>query len=200
MPGCVDSEAQIHILCIFASATTDTDIRMVIRDAGRETWQPGKPIAVKDLPEFVQGLRQHAEWPAICIAAHVSSAKGVQKETKNAILSHIRAELSRLEGERQSGREPDIRSIDQQVEALKQQRESGRRSNRGSETDRQLRLYVHYRLRRPRIQCIIDDSIASGRAMGVLLRSSDLTLTAPLMCSGQVNIILTEASSSRKQH
>jgi hypothetical protein len=121
-PG-VDSDAQIHILCIFAPGTIETDIRMVIRDAGGQTWQPGWPVDVNDLPDFVQRLRQHAEWPAICIAAHVSSGKGVQKETKNTILSHIEAELSRLEGERQSGKDPDIRFIEQQVEALRKQRD-----------------------------------------------------------------------------
>ncbi len=122
----VSGSAQVHVLCLFRPGTTDHDIRSAVRDAAGKTWKYGASLEVASLPSFVQGVRNHAEWPAICIAAHVSSGRGVQRETKRTILNHVEAELSRLEGEKDSGREPDLKSLELQIATMKGLRDPDR--------------------------------------------------------------------------
>lgn len=97
-----DSDAKAHILCIFAPLTTAVDIRIAVHDAAGINWEFGGGITVRSLPAFTKALRHHCDYPAICVAAHVGSSKGVQNETKEAMLqtlSNVDAEIARLEGE-----------------------------------------------------------------------------------------------------
>jgi hypothetical protein len=99
--------ASAHLLCIFAPNTSDSDVRIAIHDAGGLDWTPGQGLDLELLPDFVNKLRNHARYPAICIAAHVGSSEGVQNETRKAILSRLDAAISRVQGELETGDEPD---------------------------------------------------------------------------------------------
>ncbi len=98
----VDEKCQVHILCLFAPCTKASDIRLAINDsrsAGAPAWSFGSALDVSDLADFVQKLRHHSSYPAICIGAHVWSKKGVQNEPKKLILASLDAEIVRLEAE-----------------------------------------------------------------------------------------------------
>lgn len=92
----------VHILCLFAPCTKASDIRLAINDArssGGQAWSFGQPIGNANLADFIQKLRHHSSYPAICIGAHVWSTKGVQKEPTKLILANLEAEIVRLEAE-----------------------------------------------------------------------------------------------------
>lgn len=93
--------SKIHVLCLFQPLTTASDIRVAISSCLRtdQEWEMGKPIKIETLASFVSQLRQHSKYPAICIAAHVWSAKGIQNEPTKQIFRHLEAEVARLEGE-----------------------------------------------------------------------------------------------------
>lgn len=93
--------ATIHVLCLFRPGTTESDVRLAIASAGNDKpWSFGsKLLRVSDLPASIRAIRSNSTHPAICIAAHVSSSKGIQNETKKTILSSREAEISRYEGE-----------------------------------------------------------------------------------------------------
>lgn len=93
--------ATVHVLCIFRPGTADSDIRLAIVAAGAASWTFGSHAVVSSLPAFIDALRTHSTYPAICIAAHAASSKGVQRETQKTILSWLDAELSRVAGELQ---------------------------------------------------------------------------------------------------
>ena len=98
----IPDKCQVHVLCLYAPCTTVSDIRIAINDSkpsGIPTWSMGRPIEVTDLSEFVNKLRSHDSYPAVCIAAHVASKKGVQNEPTKLILAHLDAQIVRLEGE-----------------------------------------------------------------------------------------------------
>lgn len=92
----------LHILCLFAPCTTASDIRLAINEAKPSTtptWDFGVPINVAELPSFIQRLRNHQTYPAVCIAAHVGSSKGIASEPKKVILESLDADITRLQGE-----------------------------------------------------------------------------------------------------
>ena len=101
-PEC-DDPCKVHILLLFAPCTESSSIRMAINTAaGKPTpaWNFGDShLQVSDLPEFIQSLREASNDPAICIAAHVGSAKGIENEPKQRFLSSLDADIARAEGE-----------------------------------------------------------------------------------------------------
>lgn len=116
--GTKDS-ASIHLLVIFSPSTTDADIRVAIHNASGIDWKPGNTsLAIQSLPNFVQGLRNHTKYPAICIAAHVSSSKGVQSETAKLLLSYVDAEIVALESSKLSDH-ADKQEIQKQIDHIK---------------------------------------------------------------------------------
>ena len=75
-------------------------------------------MATDDLPKFVKLLRNHSDYPALCIAAHPGTTKGVQEETKDVLLDEkkelldtLDAEIARIEGALQHGKEPDRQAL-----------------------------------------------------------------------------------------
>lgn len=92
----------VHILCIFPPNTGDSDIRMALSDASGGNWCFGAEVEVDSLQEFTNKIRNHEDYPAICIAAHVGSGKGIQKESKKA-LTNLQAAIARAEGEIKNG-------------------------------------------------------------------------------------------------
>lgn len=95
----------VHLLCIFPPNTSDSDIRIAITAASNKTWNMGCGVVVDSLQEFISKMRHNEDYPAICIAAHIGSGKGLQKESKKA-LTNIEAAIARTEGEIVNGEEP----------------------------------------------------------------------------------------------
>ena len=119
-----EGEAVAHVLCLFRPGSSESDIRVAIHDANGNGWIQGKELVTQDLPAFVLTLRNHQDYPAICIAAHVATQKGVREETKHAILSRLDAEIARVQQEIEHGADPDSGVLGLQLEDLQRQRTS----------------------------------------------------------------------------
>lgn len=110
------SSATAHILCIFPPCTEEAYIVEAInraRDSKGDMWRLGENMTTDDLPKLIKELRNHSDYPAICIAAHSGTTKGIQEQTKEALLDEkkeyldtLDAEIARIEGALQHGEEP----------------------------------------------------------------------------------------------
>lgn len=89
----------IHIVLIYTPQTEPHEIFSSIKDASNQHWQFGNSIFVEDLPNFIRGIRNHREYPAIAIAAHINSSKGIREETKKCILNYIDTAILRTQAE-----------------------------------------------------------------------------------------------------
>lgn len=114
--------ASAHLLLIFHPLAEPQQVYAAIRETSGVAWEFGDTLAVDDLPTFVSGIRRHHDHPAICIAAHVGSSKGVREEAKNCVLSHLDAEISRLEGELSASGTPDRQKLESQLASFKSRR------------------------------------------------------------------------------
>jgi hypothetical protein len=116
----------IHLLCIFAPLTSASDIRIAINSASKKTnWSFGTNLQVETISEFVSNLRNHASYPAICIAAHVCSSKGIQNEIKNFLLSNLDAAIARTAGEIAGDQNSDLVELTRQLKDLETRRADG---------------------------------------------------------------------------
>lgn len=75
--------AKAHICLIFAPNTTAPEIHTALNMALAELseskcWDFGDIVQTKNLNRFIRTLRHNDSTPAICIAAHVSSSKGIR--------------------------------------------------------------------------------------------------------------------------
>src|SRR4030067_1122391 len=75
-------KTEAHVLLIFSPGTQASDIRVAIHGLTTNDWKFGQAADVTSLSDFVNGIRNHANYPAIAIAAHVSSGQGVREEAK----------------------------------------------------------------------------------------------------------------------
>ncbi len=126
------SSATAHILCIFPPCTEEAYIVEAInraRDTKEDMWRLGENMTTDDLPKFIKELRNHSDYPAICIAAHSGTTKGIQEETKEALLDEkkeyldtLDAEIARIEGALQHGEEPDTQTLVKDLQKLSQKR------------------------------------------------------------------------------
>jgi energy-coupling factor transporter ATP-binding protein EcfA2 len=129
VPGATD-KCHVHILCLFEACTKASDIRVAInecKDPNTNAWSFGEGIRVSELPDFVGQLRSHSTYPAICVAAHVWSSKGVNKEISKTIFESVDARVARLEGELAratvDGAEAEIRELTESLAAANAQGE-----------------------------------------------------------------------------
>lgn len=114
---------RIHVLCIFDVGTKESDIRLVLsRYAKHNNWDIGAHCNVGALHSFVDALRHDTDYPALCIAAHVSSSKGLRRENSKALLTHVEAEITRIEGELASNKDVDRAALKKQLAELLQGR------------------------------------------------------------------------------
>lgn len=115
------SNTSIHVLCIFRPGIDEGDIRIAIHDASSIDWKEGNSnLTVPSLEDFVKKLRYHPKYPAMVIAAHVATSKGVQKEVTNGLLSTQEAEIAHLEAELANTSNPkEVQQLTGQLEALK---------------------------------------------------------------------------------
>lgn len=108
----------LHILCIFAPATTFAHISVAIASAANGIspgWDHGRSIRVTDLPAFIKNLRSHDSYPAVCVAAHVWSNKGALNEPKKIIMESLQAEIARLTGVLVKAKEDNDRKAQQEL-------------------------------------------------------------------------------------
>jgi len=93
----VDGFLDTHVLCIFAPSTSASDVRVAIA-ATIGDWSFGDPCLPEELPKGIGALRAHPKYPAMCIAAHVGTSKGVREAVKRASLTSLEAAIARLHG------------------------------------------------------------------------------------------------------
>jgi len=122
LPDVDDSDCKAHLLCLFHPTTKCDDIRVAITHASEPTWSFGSPLRTPDLPAFVDRLRQAESYPAICVAAHVSSSKGVHEESKRTFLSALDVAIARTEGELLQGDDVDESQVKSLLESLRAKR------------------------------------------------------------------------------
>lgn len=104
-------EVNIHIILIYAPQTATHQIYTSIREASNQSWEFGDTLNVENLSEFIKNVRNHKEYPAICIAAHISSSKGIRAETKKCILNYLDTAILRTKAELE-GAEDNNRKIE----------------------------------------------------------------------------------------
>ena len=92
---------------------------MAIHDASGVPWSFGETLTLSDLASFIQRLRTHGQYPAICVAAHVASRKGIQRESKKVILDNVTAEIARIEGALPDALPAESRELNIRLEELK---------------------------------------------------------------------------------
>lgn len=113
-------EVAAHILCLFQPGLKESDIRISVHDAaGGNSWDFGQTLRVGAISKFVTTVRNHDRYPAICIAAHIGSSKGVRQEVNHFILTRRQAEFARLEAELEIGQIPVDAAIRGMLEAAK---------------------------------------------------------------------------------
>ena len=123
VPG-EESSVSAHILCLYAPTTGDSDIRIAVsRAIGGGTWTPGAGVTLSALPSFIQNIRRDPDYPAICIAAHIATTKGVREEAKNLIFSNLDAEIARIEGELKQP-DADVAMLSERLQLLKVRRDA----------------------------------------------------------------------------
>lgn len=119
-------ECGIHLLCIFAPLTTAAAIMLAINQASKKSsWSPGMVLGVDSISDFVSDLRGHSTYPAICIAAHVCSSKGMQNEIKKSLLSNLDAAIARTTGEIAGDENSDKVELARCLNALENKRADG---------------------------------------------------------------------------
>jgi hypothetical protein len=118
-----EGDTTAHVLLAFAPETEDRQIFAAIREASGTSWDFGVPLQAANLPAFVSSMRHHSTYPAIVIAAHVDSARGVQKEIRKTILSRLDTAILHLQAALDCAEESDKPSIEKELDRLKQRRD-----------------------------------------------------------------------------
>ena len=120
-------KTEAHVLLIFSPGTQASDIRVAIHGLTTNDWKFGQAADVTSLSDFVNGIRNHANYPAIAIAAHVSSGKGVREEAKRrweeATFTAIDAAIARTSAEYDQNPHADKEALTSRLEQLKKERE-----------------------------------------------------------------------------
>jgi predicted ATPase len=94
VPG-TNERTRIHLLCHFSPTKAEHDIHQAITVAnGNQSWAPGSEVVVDDLPVFVNNLRNSKTHPAMCVAAHVSSSSGIQREVTTTVRDFTRQDVA----------------------------------------------------------------------------------------------------------
>lgn len=97
--------AKVHICLIFAPCVEKQQIYSAIISAYQKAnnsedseWNFGNSIKIESIEKFIYELRNNSSFPALCIAAHMGSSKGMQKETEG-VFTRTQAEYARVVGE-----------------------------------------------------------------------------------------------------
>lgn len=114
-PVGASEQAAIHVLCIFSPRVDSSDIRKAICDSASTDWKEGtESLAVTSLQQFVNNLRHHPQYPAMVIAAHVWSRKGLQNEVKR-LLTAREAAIAQIEAEMVDANQTERHKLGEQI-------------------------------------------------------------------------------------
>jgi ABC-type lipoprotein export system ATPase subunit len=118
-----DERVIAHLILIFQPGTQSSDIRVAIEPLTSNSWSFGQTAKVSDLPKFVSQVRNHSSYPAITIAAHISSGKGVRGEAlkrghKNLNFTALDAAIARTLGEIEHNSEADRATLKSRLKEL----------------------------------------------------------------------------------
>lgn len=118
-----EKEAQAHMVLIYAPGTQPSDIRVAIHDLTTNNWSFGDAAKVSSLPDFVKKVRNHREYPALAIAAHVASSKGVREEARKKReekkFTALEAEIARVSAEMEQNPDADRTALNVILNQLK---------------------------------------------------------------------------------
>jgi ABC-type lipoprotein export system ATPase subunit len=117
-----------HIILIFSPGTQSSDIRIAIHPQTTNNWTFGQTAEVTELPKFISSLRTHPNYPAIAIAAHVSSSKGVRESviSKHKTIERftaLDAAIARTMGEIENFSDADKESLKSRLQQLNIERD-----------------------------------------------------------------------------
>jgi hypothetical protein len=129
-----DARTDAHIILIYPPCTKPSDIRVAIRDATGNNWTFGAAAETESLPDLIRGLRNHCNYPAVAVAAHVASSRGVRavakKRREEAAFTALDAAIARTSGEIDCNADADREALRTRLEKLQKDREIGRASCR----------------------------------------------------------------------
>ena len=126
-PVAIGETTEAHVILIYSPESQSSDIRVAIRDLTTNNWTFGQTAEVSSLSEFVNGLRNHSNYPAIAIAAHVASGKGVREEAKRkreeVKFTALDAAIARTSAEIEQNPDADKEALQLRLEQLRKDRE-----------------------------------------------------------------------------
>jgi hypothetical protein len=126
-PVTAEEKTEAHVILVYAPGTQPSDIRVAIRDHTNNNWTFGEAAETPSLPELIHGLRNHSDYPAVAIAAHVGSGKGVRaaakKQYEEVVFTPLDAAIARTSAEIDCNREADIEALKARLEQLQRDRE-----------------------------------------------------------------------------
>lgn len=113
-----NSDIKVHVLIIFEPGITYEEMYYEIRTASGGTWVYGSSLQCSDVEKFVNQLRNNLDHPAMCIAAHISSSKGLQNEMKKAFTAR-EAQFARTKFQLESPQnEAEKKELEESLESL----------------------------------------------------------------------------------
>ena len=122
-----DEKTEAHVILIFSPGTKPDDIRVAIHAQTINNWAFGQIAEVSSLPNFIGSLRKDVNYPAIAIAAHVSSGKGVRAAAKRkqeeVTFTELDAAIARTSAELEYNDEADKEALKSRLEQLEKERE-----------------------------------------------------------------------------
>ena len=122
-----DQPANAHVILVYQPEIKASDIRVAIHDVVVGNWEFGQSAQVSSLPEFIEGLRNHKGYPAVAVAAHVGSGKGLREEARRIreqfAFTALDAAIARTSAEIEQNPDADKEALESHLEQLRKQRE-----------------------------------------------------------------------------
>ncbi len=122
-----NGSTEAHIILIYKPGSLSSDMRVAIRDNTTDDWTFGQTAKVPSLPSFINGVRNHAQYPAIAIAAHVSSGKGVRevarRRQEEETFTALDAAIARTSAELEQNPEADKEALQSRLDQLQKDRQ-----------------------------------------------------------------------------
>ena len=122
-----EGNTKAHVILIYSPGTQSHDIRVAVSKLTTNNWTFGQTAHVSSLPSFINGVRNHPNYQAIAVAAHVSSGKGVREAAKRKWeedkFTALDAAIARTSAELDQNPEADKEYLKSRLEQLKKERE-----------------------------------------------------------------------------
>ena len=116
-----------HVILIYQPEINASDIRLAIHSLVVGNWQFGESAQVSSLPQFIEGLRNHKDYPAVAVAAHVASGKGIREEARRVheqfAFTALDVAIARTSAEIEQDLGADKQDLESRLEQLRKERE-----------------------------------------------------------------------------